>query len=105
MCEEYEYLYRISYFDKKTYIPVRIEYYEKNDKMIKLYEVEKLEMVKGSTGIEYPLRRKNRITNLVTGRQTVATVQEFVFDEEISPRYFTQNWLTTGRAPKIKGKK
>jgi len=102
---EVEYPYRISYFDKKTYIPVRIEYYEKNDKMIKLYEVEKLEMVKGSTGIEYPLRRKNRITNLVTGRQTVATVQEFVFDEEISPRYFTQNWLTTGRAPKIKGKK
>ena len=59
-------------------------------------------MVKGKTGIEYPLRRKNVITNLVTGRKTIATVKEFVFDEPISDGYFSQNWLTTGKAPKGK---
>lgn len=102
---EVEYNYRVSWFDKKTYIPVRIEYYDGKDKMIKLYECLKIEMVKGSTGIEYPLRRSNIITNLVTGRKTIATVKDFVFDEPISDSYFAQHWLTTGKAPKIKGKK
>lgn len=102
---EVEYSYRISWFDKKTYIPVRIEYYDSKDKMIKTYECLKLEMVKGATGIEYPLRRSNVVTNLVTGRKTIATVKDFVFDEPISDAYFAQHWLTTGKAPKIKGKK
>ncbi|MBQ9281170.1 MAG: outer membrane lipoprotein-sorting protein [Treponema sp.] len=102
---EVEYHYRISWFDKKTYIPVRIEFYDTHDKMIKLYECLKIDMVKGVTGIEYPLRRSNCITNLETGRKTFATVKDFVFDEEISDTYFTQNWLVTGKAPKIKNKK
>lgn len=102
---EVEYSYRISWFDKKTYIPVRIEYYDTKDKMIKIYECLKIEIVKGATGIEYPLRRSNVITNLVTGRKTIATVKDFVFDEKISDAYFTQNWIVTGKAPKIKGKK
>ena len=64
---EVEYGYRISWFDKKTYIPVRTEFYDKRnpDKMIKINEVEKLEMVKGVTGIEYPLRRTTVVTNLL----------------------------------------
>lgn len=102
---EVEYFYRISWFDKKTYIPVRIEYYDNKDQMTKTYECLKLEMVKGSTGIEYPLRRKNCITNLITGRKTIATVKDFVFDEPISDVYFTQHWISTGKAPKVKGKK
>lgn len=99
---EVEYAYRISWFDKKTCIPVRIEFYDSKDKMIKLYECLKIDMVKGVTGIEYPLRRSNCISNLVTGRKTIATVKDFVFDEVISSGYFTQNWLVTGKAPKVK---
>lgn len=97
---EVEYGYRISWFDKNTYIPVRIEFYDKKDasKMIKTYEVEKLEMVKGATGITYPLRRSNLVTNLVTGRKTRVSVKEFEFDKKISDSYFTQSWLATGRA-------
>lgn len=95
-----EYGYRISWFHKDTYVPVKIEFYDKKDdkKMIKLYEVEKLEMVKGVTGIEYPLRRQNLTSNLVTGRKTRITVIEFKFDDPISSSYFTQNWLQTGKA-------
>lgn len=100
---EVEYHYRVSWFDKKTYVPVRIEYFDSKDKMIKTYECTKLEMVKGVTGIEYPLRRSNIVTNLVTGRKTIVTVKDFVFDEQISSAYFTQHWLTTGKAPKVKG--
>jgi hypothetical protein len=102
---EVEYHYRLSWFDKKTYIPVRIEFYNEKDKMIKTYECLKIDMVKGKTGIEYPLRRKSLVVNLVTGRKTYVTVKDFVFDEPISDGYFSQNWLITGKAPKVKGKK
>lgn len=97
---EVEYGSRISYFDKKSYIPVRIEYFDKRDdkKMIKLYEVEKLETVRGVTGIEYPLRRQNLVTNLLTGRKSRVMVKEFRFDEKISDSYFTQSWLASGKA-------
>lgn len=97
---EVEYGYRISWFDKKTYVPVRVEFYDKKNakKMIKLSEVETLEMVKGVTGIEYPLRRSTLVTNLVTNRKSRVSVKEFKFDEKISDSYFTQSWLGTGKA-------
>ena len=66
--------------------------------MIKLSEVETLEMVKGVTGIEYPLRRSTLVTNLVTNRKSRVSVKEFKFDEKISDSYFTQSWLGTGKA-------
>lgn len=97
---EVEYAYRISWVDKNTYVPVHVEFYSGDDRLIKLYECEKLEIVKGVTGIEYPLRRRNRVLNLVTGRQTIATVKDFVFDDIVPSGYFTQSWLTTGKAPR-----
>lgn len=101
---EVEYHYRLTWFDKKTYIPVRIEFYDSKDKMIKTYECHKIDMVKGVTGIEYPLRRKSVVSNLITGRKTIVTVKDFVFDEPISDGYFTQNWLINGKSPKMKSK-
>ncbi len=97
---EVEYGHRVSWYDKKSYIPVRIEYYDKKNetKMIKIYECEKVEWVKGVTGIEYPLRRSNLISNLVTGRKTRIMVKDFKFDDPISDSYFTQPWLISGKA-------
>lgn len=102
---EVEYAYRISWVEQDTFIPVHVEFYNDKDVKIKLYECEKLEKVKGVTGIEYPLRRVNRLTNLVTGNQTVATVKEFVFDDVVPSAFFTQSWLTTGKVPRGNKKK
>jgi len=96
--KEVEYAYRISWFDKKTYVPVKIEFYDKNGKCFKTCTCDKLEMVKGATGIEYPLRRQATYKNEVTGRRSVITVKDFEFDKIISNNYFTQNWLNTGKA-------
>lgn len=99
---EVEYSYRITYFDKDTYLPVRIEYFDKKNtgKMSKLYEITQVEWIKGKTGISYPLRRENILTNLETNRKTRIRVENFVFDEPISSSYFTQSWLQTGKAKK-----
>lgn len=96
--KEVEYAYRISWFDKKTYIPVKIEYYDKKNKLIKTYTCDRIDMVKGATGIEYPLRRQSTYKNETTGRRSIITVKEFEFDKIISNNYFTQNWLNTGKA-------
>ena len=95
---EVNYSYRISYFDKKTYIPVYIEFFDAKDRLVKTQTCNKLEMVKGETGIEYPLRRQNTIENKLTKRKTVVTVLKFVFDKEVPKSYFTQNYLVTGKA-------
>ena len=54
--------------------------------------------MKGATGITYWLRRQNLFTNVLSGRKTRVTVKEYVFDKKISDGYFTQNWLSTGKA-------
>lgn len=92
-----EYAYRIQYIDKQSYLPLFCEYYDKTDKMIKTVEVEKHETVTGETGKKYQMRMSNILTNLVTGRQTRVSVDKIQFDKPISDRYFTQNWLNTGK--------
>lgn len=99
---EVEYSFRESWFDKESYVPVRINYYDKKDhsKIMKIYECTELEWVEGKTGIKYPLRRENVLTNSNTRRKTVIHVDSFAFDEPISDTYFTQSWLQTGKVKK-----
>ena len=95
-----EYSHRISYIDKNTYLPVRTEFYDKKDKtkLIKTQLIEKIEIVKGVTGIEYPLRRSAIMINELTGRSARVYVGDFTWDKPLSDGYFTQNWLMTGKA-------
>lgn len=97
---EVDYSYRITYFDHETYLPVRVEYYDKKDKnkLIKTFTIEKIDNVKGITGIDYVLRRLCWVTNELTGRKTRIYVKDFVFDANLSEQYFTQAWLQTGKA-------
>ena len=73
------------------------EYYDKSDKMIKLRTVPKHEEVTGETGKKYQLRRESVMENKVTGRVTRVVVDKITFDKPISDRFFTQNWLNTGK--------
>lgn len=92
-----EFAYIIKYIDKVSYLPLVEEYYDKTGKMIKLRTITKHEIVKGETGKEYWLRRETIMENKVTGRGTRVAVEKMTFDKPISDRYFTQNWLNTGK--------
>ena len=96
-----EYGYRICYYDKKTYLPVKMEYYDKKDAslLMKTFVIEKIENVKGITGTPYVLRRSCLITNHLTGRKTRVSVKDFVFDNEklVNKNVFTTNWLMKGK--------
>jgi len=96
-----EYGYRIAWYDKKSYLPVQMEYYDKkNDKQkMKTFIIEKIENVKGVTGKPYVLRRSCLITNHLTGRSTRVSVKSFEFDNDktVNKKLFTTNWLMTGK--------
>lgn len=92
-----EFAYIIKYIDKVSYLPLMEEYYDKSDKMIKLRTVPRHEEVTGETGKKYQLRRESVMENKVTGRVTRVVVDKITFDKPISDRFFTQNWLNTGK--------
>ncbi|MBQ0052569.1 MAG: outer membrane lipoprotein-sorting protein [Treponema sp.] len=98
---EVDHSMRITWFDKETYLPVRVEYYDKKDKtkLTRSISIEKIEHVKGTTGNDYVLRRLCWAKNEINGRRTRVYVKDFLFDaQNVTDSYFTQNWLKTGRA-------
>ncbi len=96
-----EFSYRICWYDKKTILPVKMEYYDKKDPktLMKTYLIEKIDNVKGVTGTPYVLRRIASVENHITGRKTRVTVKDFIFDNEkiVNKKIFTTNWLLTGK--------
>ena len=97
---EVEYSYRVQYIDKETYLPAKIEYYDKKDntKIMKTYTTEAWQYLTSKTGKKYIMRMKARIANNFTGRQTTLDIQNPIMDAGISPNYFTQQFLSTGKA-------
>ncbi len=97
---EVEYSYRIQYIDKETYLPAKIEYFDKKDKdvIMKTYTTEEWIYLTSKTGKKYTMRMKARIVNNKTGRQTLLEIKEPVMDGPMSPAYFTQQFLSTGKA-------
>ena len=97
---EVEYSFRVQYIDKETYLPAKIEYYDKKDntKIMKTYTTENWVYLTSKTGKKYTMRMKARIVNNFTGRQTTLDIKDPVFDAGISAGYFTQQYLSTGKA-------
>ena len=97
---EVEYSYRVQYIDKETYLPAKIEYYDKKDntKIMKTYTTENWIYLTSKTGKKYTMRMKARIVNNITGRQTTLDIKDPLMDAGISAGYFTQQYLSTGKA-------
>lgn len=90
-----EYAYRIQYINRDTYLPARIEYYNKADGLIKTLNVESVTVMNG----KYLLRDRQSMVNAKTGHKTVISVKvpSVKFDAGVSDKYFSQNWLQTGK--------
>lgn len=94
---EVEYSYRHLWIDKETYLPVKIQTFDRKGTLLKTVTIEKIEKTYGIKGL-YLLRKAVNFVNEVTGRKTHVTVDKYKFDEKIPPSYFTQQWLVTGKA-------
>lgn len=97
---EVEYSYRIQYIDKETYLPAKIEYFDKKnqDQIMKTYTTEDWIYLTSKTGKKYTMRMKARMANNKTGRETVLEIKDPIMDGPMSEAYFTQQYLSTGKA-------
>lgn len=87
-----QYNYRMVWVDKATMYPIHTEMYDKNDKLVKVLEVLRIEKIDG-----YDMPMENKLKNVQTGHSTTLTIQKVQVDKEIPDRVFTQNFLTTGK--------
>lgn len=87
-----QYSYRIACIDKASWVPVKVQMFDKKDKLIKVLVVEKLENVEG-----YWIPMQNLMTNVQTGHATRLTISKVEVDKPLDPKVFTTNFLSTGR--------
>ncbi len=93
-----QYLYRVQWIDKKTWVPVYAEMFDKKGKLIKTLTVEKLEVVSSEDGKNsYNTPMVTFMQNVQTGHSTRLTIKKIVVDKPIPDRVFTQNFLNTGK--------
>lgn len=90
-----QYLYRISWVDKKTLIPVFIEMYDKKGNLQKTNEVKSIEQKTGNRTYNIPM--ENFMTNLQTGHSTSLKIVNITVDQPLADGYFSPNFLNTGR--------
>lgn len=87
-----QYAYRISWIDKKTWVPVKAQMFDKKENLLKELTVEKLENVNG-----YWIPMANLLKNVQTGHSTRLVISKIEVDKPIDKRLFTTSFLAQGR--------
>lgn len=88
-----QYAYRMNYIDKKTWVPVMVEMFDKKGgDLLKVLNVEKLENVGG-----YWVTMDTLLKNVKNGHSTRLTIMKIEVDKAVSPKLFTPAFLNTGR--------
>ncbi|QTQ12000.1 outer membrane lipoprotein-sorting protein [Treponema parvum] len=90
-----QYLYRISWVDKKTMIPVYIEMYDKKEKLQKINTIKSIEERTGDKTYNIPMEMQ--MDNVQTGHSTTLKILNIEVDKPLVEGYFSPNFLNTGR--------
>jgi hypothetical protein len=73
---------------RQTYIPVRVVYYDEQDKAYRRYDVRKVETIQ-----DYPTVTESRMTNLRTEGYTDITYRQVEYDVGLPEDIFTKRYL------------
>lgn len=92
-----QYLYRISWVDKKTWIPIYIEMYDKKGKLEKTNEIKTIQQKTGTNNATYDIPTESYMKNVQTGHSTNLKIVSLEVDKPLAEGYFTPNFLNTGR--------
>ena len=87
-----QYSRRISWIDRETWVPVKMELYDKKGNLEKVMTADRIEKVQG-----YWTIIKTTMKNVQTGHSTVLSMKKLVYDEKLNPALFTTKFLKTGR--------
>ncbi len=92
-----QYLYRISWVDKATWIPVYIEMYDKTGKLEKTNEIKTITQKTGDGNYTYNIPTESYMMNVQSGHSTTLKIVNIEVDKPLADGYFTPNFLNTGR--------
>ncbi len=79
--------YNVS-IDRKSYIPMKMEYYDKKNKLYRIIESKKVEKIQG-----FPTVVKSVVSNLNTGSKTEMEFSGIKYDIGLKDNIFTERYL------------
>lgn len=88
-----EFSYFTMWIHKKTFLPIKTVFYDKQGKEHRTYEALKVEMIQG-----YPTVTQARMKNIKTGSETMMKYDRVEYDLNLPPDVFTERYLR--RAPR-----
>ena len=94
--DKVEFKYYLVEIDKKTYMPMKMEYYDHNDKLYRVIESTKLEMIpakEDGKDVEYPTVTESVAKDLNSGSQTEMKFTDVKYNIGLSKNLFTERYL------------
>jgi len=86
--ESVEFNYFTVAIDRKTFVPVKMEFYDKKDKLYRTIESKKVEKIQG-----FPTVVKSVVTNLATGSKTEMEFSDIKYNMGLKDSVFTERYL------------
>ncbi len=74
--------------DKKTFLPIKAEYTDKNGKLFRRIKVVKVKTIQG-----YPTVVKSRVDDLARGTHTISTCSNVEYNTGLKEKIFTERFL------------
>jgi len=91
--QDVEFSYYKNWIDKKTFLPVKAEYYNEKSFVYRTYNALEIKMIEG-----YPTVMNAQMEDNTTGGKTILTYSSVKYDEGIPENIFSERYLR--RAPK-----
>ncbi len=86
--EDMPYSYRISWISEKTYLPLKIEYYNHTGKVYKVFTADEVKNIQG-----YPTVVRRTMRNLQSGHRTEVSFEEVKYNIGLEEGIFTERFL------------
>jgi outer membrane lipoprotein-sorting protein len=91
-----DYVKRISWIDKITFLPLKEEYYDVQNQLARVFTADKIEDVAATEGGErknFPTVVKRTMKNLKTGHRTEVTFTPVSYNIGLQDNIFTERYL------------
>jgi hypothetical protein len=101
--EPTDYIKRLSWIDKKTFLPLKEEYYDAQNELFRIFTADRIEEIKSDGGEKesLPTVTKRTMKNVKTGHRTEVSYKSVLYnlglkDKEFSERYMRRpprSWI------------
>lgn len=93
-----EYTKKLSWIDKRTFLPLKEEYYDAQNELARRFTADKVETVTagtGGVGNSYPIITQRTMTNVKSGHRTVVRFTSVAYHVGLDEGVFTERALQT----------